>query len=109
MGNNSGHSGVLTLLLAVLLMSSCSASYRDPQLRTPGERTDDLAIGAKIKRKLFADDQLSGFRINVDVYQGVVTLKGRIATADLRNHAQALAAGVKGVRRVDLQLRYAEQ
>lgn len=91
-----------TLLLTISwLLSACTGAYRDPQARTIGEVTDDVAIGTKVKSKLLADGQVSGLRINVDVHQGVVTLRGPVPTKALGAHAAALAAGIKGVDRVE--------
>lgn len=100
-------SGVLALVLLSQL-SGCTGAYRDPHARTFGEVTDDLAIGTKVKSGLFADKQVSGLRINVDVRQGVVTLRGRVPSAEAAERARAIAAAVKGVSGVTVQLRYPE-
>ncbi|MGI9326467.1 MAG: BON domain-containing protein [Pseudomonadales bacterium] len=93
---------MVALLFSIsLVISACTGAYRDPQARTIGDVTDDLAIGTKVKSKLLADGQVSGLRINVDVHQGVVTLRGPVPTEALGTHAAALAAGIKGVERVE--------
>ncbi len=69
-----------------------------------GELTDDVAIHAVIKRRLVADPQLEGLRINVDVHQGEVRLSGRVASEALRAKAVRLAGTVRGVVRVQDQL-----
>ncbi len=94
--------GVLTI---ALLLGACSGAYRDPQARTVGDVTDDLAIGAKLKTKLLADQRVSGLRINVDVHQGVVTLRGRVPNSADAEHAVELARQVKGVTQVVNQMR----
>ena len=88
---------LLTLLIG--LMAACQ-TYDDPNRRTPGELTDDSAIYTAVKAKLIADPDIQGLKINVDVYQGTVTLSGRIPSEVLRNRALKIATEVRGVVKV---------
>ncbi len=92
----------LRIFLAILFLSFFAAcqSYDDPSRRTPGEVTDDSAIYTAVKAKLIADPDIQGLSINVDVYQGAVTLSGRIPSEVLRNRALKIATEVKGVVKV---------
>lgn len=83
----------------VLFLAACQ-TYDDPNRRTPGEVTDDSAIYTAVKAKLIADPDIQGLKINVDVYQGAVTLTGRIPSEVLRNRALKIATEVKGVVKV---------
>jgi len=88
---------LLAMLMA--LFGGCQ-SYDDPSRRTPGEMTDDSAIYTAVKAKLIADPDIQGLSINVDVYQGAVTLSGRIPSEVLRNRALKIATEVRGVVKV---------
>ncbi len=64
----------------------------------------DLAITAKVKTALAADDQLSALSINVDTVDGVVSLSGPAPTADAAERAAVLARAVDGVNAVENRL-----
>ena len=63
----------------------------------------EMNLAKEIRTKLRADSDLKNNAIDVDVDNGVVTLKGTVDTADERAKADALAK-VDGVVRVDDQL-----
>jgi len=88
------------LFIALFAVLTACQSYDDPSARTPGEVTDDTAILTAIKTKLIADRDIAGLQIDVDVYQGEVTLTGRIPSEVLRNRAIKIASGIKGVTKV---------
>ena len=81
------------------VLAACQ-TYDDPNRRTPGELTDDSAIYTAVKAKLIADPDIQGLKINVDVYQGAVSLCGRIPSEVLRNRALKIATEVRGVLKV---------
>ena len=72
--------------------------------RTAGQTIDDQAILASLKTKMLTDPDVSGLKINVDVYQGVVTLRGYVKTQGEVNRAIELANSTSGVKRVDSKL-----
>ena len=72
--------------------------------RSVGQVVDDATITAQVKAALAADPDLSALKINVDTLQGAVKLKGEVKSIALRRKADALAAGIKGVKSVDNQL-----
>ena len=93
--------GLLTLLLVLGVAQGCRG-YGDSGLgRTTGELTDDFGIHANVKARLVKDKAVKGFALNVDVYRGVVYLFGRVSDDATRQRAIDLAAGVKGVKRVE--------
>lgn len=61
---------------------------------------DDAALTAKIKAKMALDDHVKALRIDVDTKEGVVTLTGRVRSADERSRALRLASETVGVRGV---------
>jgi len=101
----------LILLWAVswgTLTSGCQTYQAGTPGRTVGEFTDDMAIQAKIKTRLWADSLLSGWFINTDVYRGVVTLSGHVASKSLKQHATEVCGGIRGVVKVNNQLQVSE-
>lgn len=65
---------------------------------------EDAAITVSVNAELTKDPSLSALKINVDTVNGAVLLKGSAPTTAARERATQLAAGVKGVTRVDNQL-----
>ena len=78
-------SGVMLALL-VLITAGCGRS--------------DSAITAGVKAKLAADNVVHSRHIDVDTRQGIVTLSGRVDTAEERTHAMQAASSTAGVIRV---------
>lgn len=83
--------------LAALLSAGCKAYVEEDAGRTAGEVIDDVSIKARVKAALIRDEELSGFRIKVDVDKGVVRLRGKIKRPELRPRALELVRGVRGV------------
>jgi hyperosmotically inducible protein len=90
-------------VILVLALPGCQ-TYRDGEGRTVGEVTDDVAIQTAVKSRLLADPDVSGLRIQTEVYRGVVTLYGRVPDEPSRRLALRIAEEVKGVVRVDDRL-----
>jgi hyperosmotically inducible protein len=72
--------------------------------RTAGETLDDQVLLTKIKSKLLADPDVSGFAIDVDVTKGDVQLRGYVKTNREIDRAIELARSTKGVRSVESKL-----
>lgn len=69
-------------------------------LSATGEAISDGWIVTKLKAK-FADEKLlNDSRIDVDVSDRVVTLKGTVPSAEAKARAATIAGGTDGVRRV---------
>ena len=69
-----------------------------------GDKVSDAVITTTVKAEIAKDSSLSALRINVDTDSGRVILRGTAPSAQAREHATALASGVKGVVSVDNQL-----
>jgi osmotically-inducible protein OsmY len=69
-----------------------------------GEKITDAWITTKVKWFFVGEDALKGSDINVDTTNGVVTLKGTVASAAGKARAEALAKDTDGVTRVVDQL-----
>ena len=70
-----------------------------------GTGAEDLWLWTKTRAALAAADDLRDTTINVDVDNGVVTLKGTVATQDQVKRADAVAKGVEGVKSVRNELK----
>jgi len=68
------------------------------------DKVGDAVITTTVKAELAKDSTLSAMKINVDTDSGRVILRGTAPSAQARDHATALASGVKGVVSVDNQL-----
>jgi len=64
----------------------------------------DAAITADVKARLIGEPGIRAFTINVDTYNGVVTLKGDVKTGAQRATAERLARKVKSVKSIRNQL-----
>ena len=94
------------LLLAALLftLAGCGGT---PTRESTGEYFDDTALTAKVKSVLLADPEVSGLRVNVETFKGVVQLSGFAKSQAESQRAEQLARDIKGVKAVrnDIALR----
>jgi osmotically-inducible protein OsmY len=67
---------------------------------TIGDSIDDAWIHTKITAKLIADSQTPARKINVDVVNKVVTLRGAVESAAAKAEAERIAKETEGVGRV---------
>jgi osmotically-inducible protein OsmY len=86
-----------------------AAASRDATDTRPLEPVDQIArpdpwITTKIQAKYFLDADVKGHRIDVDTNNGVVTLKGTVASAEHKSEAEQIAKQTEGVKRVINQL-----
>ena len=72
---------------------------------TVGQSLDDAWIHTKIVAKLIGDTQTPERKINVDVVEGAVTLRGEIDTAEAKAEAERVAKETDGVKKVTNQLK----
>lgn len=66
----------------------------------------DTWITSKTKIALFADERVKGRQVSVETDKGVVSLRGKVDTADAKAAAESIAQGIEGARSVrnDLQV-----
>jgi len=74
---------------------------------TIGETLDDAWIHTKIVAQLIADTNTPERKINVDVVNNVVTLRGTVDTAQAKAAAEKIAKETEGVKSVTNQLKVA--
>ena len=101
---------VLLIFVVVLTLGGCTALVvggaaaggyavgKDD--RGVGTIVDDGTITASVKTKLIADKYVKAFSIDVDTYEGVVTLAGTVTSYVARSQAEKLAGEVDGVSSV---------
>jgi hyperosmotically inducible periplasmic protein len=65
--------------------------------------SDDV-INDQVRVKLASDSEIGGMSIQVDVQNGVVTLKGKVRNDKMRSKAEKVAKKVKGVSSVTNQI-----
>jgi len=72
---------------------------------TIGQSLDDAWIHSKIVAKLIGDTRTPERKINVDVVNGDVTLRGNVDTAEAKAEAERVAKDTAGVKKVVNQLK----
>jgi hyperosmotically inducible protein len=88
---------VLFCLALAIVMASCAT----PAGRSAGQVVDDSTITTKVKAKLIKDSVLQGFGIDVDTFQGEVTLTGAVNVPAQRERAERIARETRGVKEVN--------
>lgn len=88
---------VLSLLLVFLLATGLLLAQK-------GTISDDQ-IFDDVRRRLANDPEVKGGRLEVEVKQGVVTLRGKVDKDKLKQKAERLAKKAKGVTQVINNLR----
>lgn len=81
-----------SLLLTVLCLCAL--------VGTAAQQVSDDEIYDRVRVRLAGDRDVGGSRIEVTVEQGVVTLRGTVPKEKIRQKAEKLAKGVRGVRKV---------
>jgi hyperosmotically inducible periplasmic protein len=83
-----------------------SAEERAKNRDTVSNTASSATLTTKVKTALASDAGLSTMTgINVDSDKGVVTLKGKVDTADAKKKAEEIAKKVDGVKSVKNELR----
>ena len=85
-------------ILYVLLLGAALA------IGVAAQSKDDGRISDEIRRKLAGDPDVKCGACDVDVVDGMVTIKGTVAEEKFRGKAEKLAKKIKGVKGVDNKL-----
>jgi hyperosmotically inducible periplasmic protein len=104
----------LGLLIACASLCGCVAAvvggaaaggyYVGKDDRSADRIAADAAITADVKARLIGEPGIRAFSINVDTYNGNVTLKGEVKTSAQRGTAATVARKVKGVKAIRNEL-----
>jgi hyperosmotically inducible protein len=90
--------------LVVQAGSSQAASKSSGSTRSFGEYVDDATTTAMVKTKLLADPNVKGLKIGVETSGDVVTLTGKVGSAEQKQLAEKLAKNTSDVKSVKNQL-----
>ncbi|MBS1791687.1 MAG: BON domain-containing protein [Acidobacteria bacterium] len=113
----SAHAGlIITDKIDVKPRELSRAEYTDENARTERERAsstgekignslDDAWIHAKIVSKLIGNPDTPERKINVDVINNVVTLRGTVDSNEEKTEAERVAKGTEGVKSVKNMLK----
>ena len=95
---------------ALLIGGAAAGGYAIGKDERPvGQIVDDGTLTASIKSKFIADKYVPASSIDVDTFEGKVTLNGKVRTYVARSQAEKLARETKGVREVINNLEVVEQ
>lgn len=86
------------LILLALCAALCSSAF------AAGKPVSDDTIYDYVKRRLANDPVVKGGALDIDVKQGVVTLKGAVEYEKQKTKAEKLAKKVNGVKQVVNQI-----
>ncbi len=97
---------LVLLALAVFLSSSLFIISGCTTLtgETAGQKIDDSEITAKINGKIIGDSELHYLKINVDTFEGHVTLTGTVPSKAAQDKLVSLAKNTTGVKDVKTNL-----
>jgi osmotically-inducible protein OsmY len=80
--------------------STRAASYQGARFYFADKQLSDDSIHDLVKRKLANDPDVKGGALDIEVKEGVVTLRGKVETDKLKQKAERLAKKVSGVKKV---------
>jgi len=100
----------VAVVVWVGLLSGCAAAvvggaaaggyYVGTDDRSAGQIAEDASITSTVNSRYIGDDLVQARIINVDTYNGVVTLYGNVPNQSVVDRAVELARGVKNVKQV---------
>jgi len=77
-----------------------AASFQNVRFSFADKHLSDDSIHDLVKRKLANDPDVKGGALDIDVKDGVVTLRGKVETDKLKQKAERLAKKITGVKKV---------
>ncbi len=99
-------SSTLTGCVAALVGGAAAGAYMVGKDERSADRiAKDAAITAEVKSRLIAEKDIRALSINVDTYEGMVVLKGRVKNSEQRSLAEMLAGRASGVASVRNELK----
>lgn len=99
-----GVSGIKKVVNNVTVDPDWAPKTRPTGERSFGQTAEDATITATVKSKLLWSEHTDGLDINVDTNSGIVTLRGKVPTAEGKDLAGRYAANTSGVRKVNNDL-----
>lgn len=90
----------ISLVMCLVWVIAIVGCAGDRTTRSTGQFVDDSAIANKVKTAFYADPEVKGTQVEVEVFKGVVQLSGFVDNAIQAQKAVQIARGVDGVREV---------
>ncbi|HYM04122.1 MAG TPA: BON domain-containing protein [Stellaceae bacterium] len=94
------HAAVLLVSAAPAVCAGAHSPYAGRALSFADKQPSDDSIYDNVKRKLANDPDVKGGGLELDVKEGVVTLRGKVETDKQRQKAEKLAKKINGVKKV---------
>ena len=88
---------MMVVTVATGVMTGCASSRTSA---STGQYIDDSTITTKVKAKLLEDPVVSGLRISVETFKGVVQLSGFANSSSEIRQAEKIARQTDGVQSV---------
>lgn len=106
MNKRTSHITITVAALALFFTAGNAIAADDPvadraDATSSDQPIDDTWITTKVKTSLLADEDVAGLQVDVETVNGVVTLKGDVASQAQIDEARRIAAGIEGVVDVD--------
>jgi osmotically-inducible protein OsmY len=92
--------GVFRIATTLIIGATLALSYACKDNRRVEQTIDDGNLTATLGAKYAFDSEIDRYRIDIDVHDGVVTLRGAVSDAEQREEAERIALATKGVRSV---------
>jgi hyperosmotically inducible periplasmic protein len=93
-------SAIVAAALAATTLVVLPACSSNQSHRSTSEYVDDATLTARVKTALIKDPDVKAYQINVETYNGVVSLSGFVDSEATAQKAVNAAQGVNGVRSV---------
>ena len=90
----------ISLVMCLVWVIAIVGCAGDRTTQSTGQFVDDSAIANKVKTAFYADPEVKGTQVEVEVFKGVVQLSGFVDNAIQAQKAVQIARGVEGVRDV---------
>jgi len=114
--NANANAGTITTRTEPTATATPTPRYTEEQAReerekakankeTIGQSLEDAWIHTKIVAKLIGNSQTPERKINVDVVDAAVTLRGQVDTAEAKTEAERVAKDTDGVKKVTNELK----
>jgi hyperosmotically inducible periplasmic protein len=92
--------GVFRIAATLVFGGALALAYACADNRPVSQKIDDTNITTTLGAKYALDTEIDRYRIDIDVDNGVVTLRGAVSNAEQREEAERIARGTSGVKDV---------
>ncbi|HKW96655.1 MAG TPA: BON domain-containing protein [Bryobacteraceae bacterium] len=91
------------------ILTRCLAAVPLAAIAFADKPVSDDALHDMVKRRLANDADVKGGALDIEVHEGVVTLRGKVETEKQRKKAEKLTKKIKGVNRVVNEIQLSEK